>query len=196
MKHFRRSRASARGLTLVELLVSLVIGLVVIGAVLSTYLASGVSGRHGTALAQMTEDATVAINILRSQIAMAGFSQPYDVDTATGQLKRSYAGSAVIGCEGGFVDHKVALDTLKCKGGKGPDAIAVAYEADTGNTLPLSTGDPSDCLGQALPSVAAASPVPGYSLADNRFFLSSASEGAPPELYCLGNGGKSVPAPG
>ncbi|AKJ28136.1 PilW family protein [Caldimonas brevitalea] len=192
MTQFHRSARAAcmRGLSLVEVMISLVIGLIVVGAVLTTYL--GVSGgsRYGVALAQISEDATLAMNLLRSQIAMAGYGRPYAVGGPGGnQMLKAYNGEVIRGCEGGFTDPAVAggVGALTCVNNPAlPDAIAIAYEADTSNTVGVgSPAVPSDCLGNGLTLVPPVGAAPGYFLAENRFYL----DGAPPELHCKGSGG-------
>src|SRR3954470_22957219 len=66
--------ARQAGFTLVEVMVSLVIGLAVVSALIAAYVASFQSGRHNDAMVQMTEDATLALTVMRQQVAQAGFS--------------------------------------------------------------------------------------------------------------------------
>ncbi|WKB52419.1 PilW family protein [Eleftheria terrae] len=180
-----RLQLRQRGLSLVEVMVSLVIGLVVIGVVLSTYLGAGVGGRHSSAMAQITEDATVALNIMRAQIEMAGFSQPNAVDT-DGRWAKAYAGSAIFGCDKGFKDAKKSLQELiagGCNAEGSNDAIAIAYQADASTVVVTSDGTPADCLGQNLPLDG------GIYVAYNRFYVDTGADGVTPALYCRGNGG-------
>lgn len=179
-------RLRQRGLSLVEVMVSLVIGLVVIGVVLSTYLGSGVGGRHSSAMAQITEDATVALNIMRAQIEMAGFSQPNGVNADSGEWTRLYGGDAVVGCDKGFKTPEAkTIEELKgqCSDTGNSDAIAIAYQADASSVVLSSDSTPADCLGQKLTEAG------GYFLAYNRFYIDSADKGVTPALYCRGNGG-------
>ena len=61
-----------RGLTLVELLISLVIGLVVLAAGGAVYVYSGRSSRVSNVGTQLNEDGVLAMNFLQSQIRQAG----------------------------------------------------------------------------------------------------------------------------
>ena len=195
------------GFTLVELMVAMVIGLVVIGAVLATYLGSVGSGRGTTALGQITEDADIALRLLRTHLSMADFSRPYAA-TAGGGFTRILQGKVVgiFGCDGGFVSHTKenapgdadASDPLTCVGDTDPkkevvpDAVAVRYEADASNSYaPAATGIPTDCLGGKLPEPDPAPPVgvPAYYMADNRFIVSANS------LSCAGNGNTFTSSP-
>lgn len=202
------SRATNRGLSLVELMVALAIGLVVIGAVLVSYLSTSSNSQQSTSLAQMTEDATVALNLLRGQIATAGYSRPVGTITAINAsgknveiMNRLYKGfnndsnDFISGCDGAFSNVRAKdlnISELACVGGANaaadPDAIAVAYEADVSNTL-LSGTAPTDCLGQELLSRSEAGNT--YFVASNRFYIATDAETGLRELYCQGNGGGS-----
>ena len=61
-----------RGLTLIELMVSLVIGLILMIAAVSTYLGASGAGRVSEAQGRMNEDAQAALSILSQQLRMAG----------------------------------------------------------------------------------------------------------------------------
>lgn len=175
-------RAQA-GFSLVEAMVALTIGLVVVGAVLATYLSSSQGQRVQGARAQMDEDAQIALRLLSSELRQAGYSAPTGLQTS---------GSAH------FVRTAVANPLLEC--GAGPSASAgpcasrpasqtgtlalvVSYEATRSNTS-LADNAPSDCLGSSLGS---------SSVVTNRYFLSSASGLI--SLQCLGSALGSNGAP-
>lgn len=216
------TRRSIRGLSLVELMVALAIGLVVIGAVLVSYLSSSSNSQQSTSLAQMSEDATVALNVLRGQIAMVGYSRPIGTITATNSagnpvevLNRAYKGfnndsnDFITGCDGGlggFVDNRAKdlnISDLTCPtsatANTDPDSIAIAYEADVDNTFRVGTAPnevPSDCLGQELlPRTETGIAATTY-VASNRFFIGTNGTTGQRELYCQGNGGVPLPLPG
>ena len=177
------SRRRQVGFSLVELMISLVIGMVIIGAVFAAYLSSGTSSRASHALAQITEDATIALNVMRSSVAMVGYGTATSADTKTGKFVKRYAGVApkpgLVGCDNGFTDdsnkYSTPIETMACDAGDGDSAVAVAYEADTRNSVLSSDGVPIDCLGQKL-----ALNADGYYLAYNRYYVSGGA------LYCLG----------
>jgi type IV pilus assembly protein PilW len=91
------------------------------------------------------------------------------------------------------------LDALSsCGASTQPDSIAVNYEADKYNTIPTSTGLPTDCVGFSTPAVTATFPTgtatpttASFTVADNRFYVASVS--GVPSLYCKGNGGLTQP---
>lgn len=166
-------RHGVRGISLIEVLISMVIGLVVIGAVIVSYLGSGRAGRYQSAYSQMDQDAQIGLNLVSRELQLAGYSQPSSLDPATGILHYNMASNAVFGCDTGFADPRAA--TLACGTGTIP-AIEVVYEADVKNTVPTSGGIPTDCLGNGLAGVA---PF----IVHNRYFVQNGPSGRP-ELYC------------
>jgi type IV pilus assembly protein PilW len=202
-----------RGLTLIELMVSMVIGLILMITVVATYLGASGAGRVAEAQGRMNEDAQAALGILAQQLRMAGNNPKRPNYTAAAPRNPVY-GSAYVGspgtyflrgCDGTFSNITAAADipTLVCNagGGAAPDSIAISYEADAFNTIPTTAGVPTDCLGQALtqftPDVnqwngvsVVPLPVtaPGFAVADNRFYLANSAVTATPSLYCKGSG--------
>jgi len=175
----RSLRSRARGLSLVEVLISLVIGLVVVGAVLTSYLASGRTNRFQAAYAEMNENAQIGLGILSRDLLLAGYSQPTGVNGAGTGMSRNYSGRAVFGCNNGFVSPTavaVACAAAAVAPAVDQPAIEVIYEADITNTVP-NGGVPSDCLGASLTSLGT------YYLTHNRYYLAAGSTGRS-ELHC------------
>lgn len=161
-------------------MVSMVIGLVVIGAMFAAYVGTGVSSRNSRAQAQMTEDATIALNVLRSNIAATSYIVPSSAQSnATNGYRNAAANdgraASLTGCSAPFTDESVAITALACDA-DGPDAIAVRYDADAANSALNAAGEPLDCLGNTVPAVA------GVRSAYERFYVSNGS------LYCYGPG--------
>lgn len=130
----------AKGFSLIELMVSLVIGLIIAIAAVSAYLGSAGAGRVAEAQSRMNEDAQAALNILTQQLRMAGnnpvqagriaaFSHnpvydytylggsavPSDTSTFTLTTSNSRSDFTVRGCDGKFNAISTAggtLDTL------------------------------------------------------------------------------------
>ena len=180
----------SQGFSLVELMISLVIGMVVIGAVLAAYLGSGFSSRNSQAMSQMTEDASVALNVLRAQISMVGYSQPTGVNSSG--FTRAYNGVGLVGCDDmQFADLALGIDALTCVASAGSsDSIAIAYEADAFNSAVSSTGAPLDCLGNALSLPSGIT----YYLSYSRFYLDQPEGATAQSLYCRGPGNASAQA--
>jgi type IV pilus assembly protein PilW len=201
----RSPRNRNRGLSLIELLVSMVIGLVIMIAVVSAYIGASGATRVAEAQARMNEDGQAVLTILSQQLRMAGNNPKqadYDVSTPRNPVYNTVT-YIVRGCDGKFTDIAATdISTLACAGGGGPDAIAVTYEADRYNTVPTAGGAPTDCLGQALTVLTAtpkvwngAASVPTnvtYTVAENRFYVATSTAVVSPSLYCKGNGGASA----
>ncbi|MDE2402449.1 MAG: PilW family protein [Burkholderiales bacterium] len=173
-------------------MISMVIGLVIIGVVFANYLGSGAGKNSSNALSQMSEDATVALNYIRKQVTQAGYSHPYQVST-TG-LDRTYKGQAIFGCDGPF-DNQAApfIGELTCKTGGGTsDSIAVAFEADAQNSVMRNSGtQPGDCVGSGITATPSVGAIPSYYLAESRLYVNPSNS-----LSCQGNGQNSLPTTG
>lgn len=181
-----------RGVSLIEIMVSMVIGLVVVGAVLVSYLGAGVSGKQQSAYLQMTEDAQIAFSVIGRELMSAGYARPVTWIGGTSTFARTFTGgtpdNVVHGCDTGFADP--AANSLAC-GTSTSAAISVAYEADTVTTVVTASGLPSDCLGGTLTAqTTAVSPTVTVSfyVARNRYYVESSAAGVP-ELRCAPAGG-------
>jgi len=170
-----------RGLTLIELLISMVIGLVVVGAVIVSFIGSGRAGRYQAAIGQMNQDAQVALNLLAREVQMAGYISPGQTLGAPG----------VFGCDGtvGTVPFTspAATGPVTCGANTGTtvSALEVVYEADTYTTVPAGVSNlPSDCLGNQL-TIAGT-----IYIARNRFYIDTSSSGRR-ELHCASNTGNT-----
>ena len=202
-----------RGLTLVELLVSLTLGLLIVVATLAGYLGLSEAGRMSEAQARMDEDGQAALSVLTAHLRMAGSNpgRPYrSPSTRHNPLYPSPFGFAVRGCDGPFMNVATAasIQDLSCAPGasSSPDAISITYEADRHNTVAPSPGVlPTDCLGYPLTAFTATVTVvvpPGpetdteisYYAAENRFYIAPGQGGAP-SLYCKGSGAGSTAGP-
>lgn len=180
MKAMRSSRR-VRGVTLIELMISISIGLVVVAAVIVSFVGSGRAGRYQAALSQMNQEAQIGLNILSREVQLAGYVSPAQSLGTTPSL---------FGCDGTkgtagtpFVDP-AATAALTC----GPDtgttvsALEVVYEADIYNTVVVSAL-PTDCR---LTTSSSGAPY----IVHNRYFIDTGSgSGASgrPELYCASN---------
>lgn len=178
-----RSLGKQRGVTLVELLISIVIGLVVVGAVVVSFVGSGNAGRYQAALGQMNQDAQAALNLLSREVQMSGYISP-------GQ---TLGAPALFGCDGtsGAVPftNPAASGALTCGADTGSSkvsALEVVYEADTKTTVPASGGRPSDCQGNPL-TIAGT-----IYITRNRYFIDTSSSGRK-ELHCASAVSSSQP---
>lgn len=183
------------GVSLVELLVAMAIGLVMLGAILSIYMGTTVAGRQSDTVSRMGEDATIALETMARHIRMAAYSTPIlmaarNAATVNGQVVQladsNFAGAGIKGCDGGFSRTTDSWDNLVCTNSSTqPDGIAVRYEGDSFNTEAAGSISASDCLSQGVAQNAnsAADSSVQYALVESRFFVS-----ANKELSCAGNG--------
>lgn len=204
-----RARRKVRGLSLIEVLIALAIGLVVVAAVIVSFIGSGKAGRTQSALSQMNQDAQIGLNLLSREIQLAGYSAPasvtnpsgsvpavwvvsyHNLTTATGYVTATTA--YIFGCDAGT--NRIApfganprADPLVCGAVSGATSsgLSVVYEADAKNTVP-SGGVPTDCLGTALTSRTNDGGLTTYYIARNRYFIdvsSGVNSSGRPELYC------------
>jgi len=188
----RRAPARHAGFTLVEAMVALGLGLVVVGALVAAYLAAAQGGRHNDAMVQITEDATLALSVMRQQVAQAGFGVAHGT-AATGPVLHEFP--PVLGCEAAnFGDLQAGiLSPAACAGDGGsgaaaPDSLEVAYEASvlpgaaSNGILGGAAGDqPLDCLGNAFAPTHDGAKG-DYYLNDSKFYVAAGN------LYCHGPG--------
>lgn len=187
-RHRHRHRPGSRcvkGFSLIELMISLTIGLLITVAAFSAFMGASGASRMAEAQGRMNEDAQAALSILTQQLSMAGNNpdQPNRVDNSNPTLSSrrnpvylqsppssgftllpttfELSAFSIRGCDGQFSNITTAgnLDALTCAAGTStsPDSIAVSYEADKFNTVP-TTGLlplPTDCLGNALSTITA-----------------------------------------
>lgn len=199
---YRRSayaRRVQKGLSLVELMVGMTIGLFLLGAVGVIYVNTVTSSRAGTLESQMDEDAALALELLQQQIRLAGFSNVNVSGT------RLFPGQGVFGCNGdsgstsrgsSFTSNSTPFSVLTCNGGGSyPDSLAVRYEATVLNSQPVTTagGLPGNCAHEALNAWNALAAgegaiVNGIALADNRYYIANDVDGTP-SLFCQGRVG-------
>lgn len=213
MKPIRAARARCKGVTLIELMVSLVLGLVITISVINAYLGSSRAAQVADAQARMNDDAGAVLALLAAHVRMAGSNPERPLRPAEEARNPAYAAPggtafAIRSCDGGFGNASSAakVDDLTCATtATGPDAVAVTYEADTFNTAGLeAAGIPKDCMGRPLPPVPATvtmydpvSNVPGpvdiqYYVGESRFYVAFSADGVP-RLLCRGNGIASQP---
>lgn len=205
-----------KGFSLIELMISMAIGLIIVVASFSAYQGASQASKLAQAQGRMNEDAQAALAILTQQVGMAGHNpiQAGRTDAArrnpvygpTAYTTGSYIPSdfALRGCDGPFSNVMTAarIDELRCEDGA-TGSIAVSYEADQFNTVPTDRL-PTDCLGFELDKVTATFPAQDpsgeatsadYFVADNRFYIATAAPRATPSLYCKGNGQDSQARP-
>jgi len=177
------------GFTLVEAMVALALGLFVVGLASLVALQAARTARFGALGSQMNEEAALALDLLRHQLELAGFAEPRPGE------QPAQAGPFVWGCERGWgnpTGDRAAAGTC-AQGGKGSDAIAVLFEANTRNSpqLPASgqgAETPANCGNRGI------GVVNGRHLAEHRFHIGTDVD-QNPALYCLGRVGPGFGPP-
>lgn len=186
------SRAHVRGVSLIEILISMFIGLVVVGAVLVSYIGSGQTNKRQAAYAEMNENAQIALSIMRGDLLLAGYAQGTSVLDVAGvkSLGKTFSTRPIFGCVNGFAAAN-ETGVATCAVGAGTPAIEMSYEADVTNTVPTSAGNfPSDCLGNSLEHVEQTVAIGANSVTfyetHNRYYLAVTGTGtaARSELHC------------
>ncbi len=190
-KSAKLNQQKQKGFSLIELMVSMAIGLVVLGALIFTYLSSLKGNSNAQAQAQVSEDSQIALNIIAQNIRQAGFVSG---NVAGIDLTLGRGGFAFFGCDTGFANDTTAavpgktsagiaaanMSALTCNAASAANAngvaasFAVAYEADTNNTKQSTAGFVTDCNGYGLG-------VASGIVVENRFFLQNGT------LYCSGS---------
>lgn len=202
------------GRTLVEVMIAMTIGLAILLAVTSLFIANRQTFRTGDDKSRMEEEGRIAINLLAFHIRMAGYGSLRnanntetkdipDPETSGGVLtnrvlpsictnfsQECNTANAIRGCAGKLTEAGVALPNATTALGCTVDTshtLIVRYVADVDNAN-QSDAKPTDCLGTAL----ILSPT-GAFIAENRFFVQLNNNGVP-ELYCQGNGNTATGA--
>lgn len=195
LRIFKRSkvrdpRKLKRGVSLVELLVAMTVGLFLLGAIGSIYVSTSQSTRGSTQEAQMNEDATLALDILQQQFRLAGFSSLTGANN-----ERRFSGRPLFGCDGAFNNaNEPAFSGLVCANAvnsANPDTIVVRYEGNLQNSQSAG-GAPTNCIHEGITAwTTTANPgdgaAVGMTLAENRYFVApDANNNNVPSLTCNG----------
>lgn len=183
------ARHTQRGVTLIELLVGLAIGLVISLAAAALYLASNDSSKSVKALGDINETGKLALDSIGRELQKAGFFPAQYPSPPTMNVMGSFynpkdAGNqvfdfGVFGCDGGTYDPVAKACTAATAGE--PDGIVINYFAtpEFGNASLL--GNSNDCnrkpvSGDAANAVLAAASRPMY--VSNRYSLKAVSYNA------------------
>lgn len=209
-------KARQTGLTLVELLITLVLSLAVMAAAGKAYLATSQASRLAEARSRMSDEGMAALSILSQHIRLAGDNPVRPYRTAASQHNPMTTTLVIRGCDirfanGATVPMDAMPESLTCNhtaSSHAPAAVVVRYEADTVNTVPLADGiTPSDCVGTgvssttvALAVVTATSPVVitatsnvNVYVAENLFYAGTSTKIITPSLYCRSNRNSAQP---
>jgi len=193
MRRLQDLRTRQGGFSLIELLVSMTLGLVMLGALASLLSTSLQTNNQTSNSAQMTEEGGLALEFLARYVRMAGFSPPLANASGasvlvngvqTQAIESDFAGAGLRGCDGGFTDATAAWESLSCQAGSNP-SIALRFQGDLDNTEPSTDALPTDCLAQKITSKAPSiyDATREVTIVEARFTVNSNAE-----LVCGGNG--------
>lgn len=176
MKQFHSTRRQS-GFSLIELMISIAIGLIMIVFVTSLYVRSRGSYEVHDDNARLQQEGRIVMALIGRNLTQAGYGAPQAI--VAGALQTNFTGQALRACDAGFASP---TDTSApgCGAG-GKPAFEVSYVVNP--VVNTNIGAGVDCNGQAVPANAA-----GDLIVINRFYLATgAGEGQ--SLYCAGNGG-------
>ncbi|PUA16965.1 PilW family protein [Glaciimonas sp. PCH181] len=188
--HLRQS-----GITLIELLVSLLISFVLIAAVASLYLSSNASYQLNEDHLRLQQDGRYAMALMEGDLRQAGFGHLTAAGVSAAEIDRTdfvsaggQAGQGLRSCDFGFVNP--LNNKFNCKTGDGMAGFDVAYRVDN------LAG--TDCVGGKAGMIALPRSHPSYALSrqvavvSNRFFVATPSGANTTSLYCKGNSGNDL----
>ncbi len=209
------TKALEAGRSLIEVMISLVIGMVIVLALSSMFAANRQTYRTSDDKSRLDDEGRLALNLMAFHVRMAGYgsllstvesyvneNNAAGTQTLNTTLPAIYTNNsnengvsvnAIRGCAGGFADSAVDVNVLACKPGTASDAFLVRYVVDEFSANTDADGKPTDCLGSTLIQIPAApatsrkAPSGAHYLVENRFFVQM--NNGVPELYCQGNGG-------
>jgi type IV pilus assembly protein PilW len=139
LRAFRRSK-SAAGFTLIELMVAMLLGLIVIGGVVSVFLANQRSYRTNQALSDVQDGSRIAFEMMARDIRDAGLTGCGNTGRVANVLNSSSGtwwtnwGNAVHGYGSGTpaVDPALTVGTAATNQVSGTDSLQLLGAADTG----------------------------------------------------------------
>jgi type IV pilus assembly protein PilW len=185
----RRPSLRQGGFTLIELMISLVLGIVVIAAMLVMYTTGATATRYAAAQGQMNEDAQMALSVITQELRRSGNNpqHPFGVAPATATNDLGQGGWGLRACANGFTDNATILVSgLACNAaaiaGIGA-GLAIVHEGDLVSGRNTAGGLPMDCIGNGVAAQGVSIAGGNYYTMQARLFVGNNA------LWCLGSGG-------
>lgn len=125
------SRRRQRGLTLIEMMVSIALGLLILAAILQLFTASRQTYRLQQNVARMQENARIAVEVLQRSVRDAGFEPP---PASTAVLTCASADNCLLGGQNDLTSSQATSRGAR----QGSDTLTVRFRSD---------GNMSDCIG-------------------------------------------------
>jgi type IV pilus assembly protein PilW len=145
---FKNGARRQAGVGLVELLISMMLGLVIISALVIMYVGGGQALRNAQAQGQMNEDAQIALSVITHELRQAGYNPRRDAAASRNDLGQG--NWSLRACDTGFTSTTIdqpSVSGLMCNAGGGGFALAVVYEGDLSSGKNTAAGEPMDCIG-------------------------------------------------
>ncbi|QGZ62199.1 PilW family protein [Paraburkholderia acidisoli] len=174
MSAARRKPRRSPGHTLLELTIAVALGLVVVLGALAAYRSQRQAFAAATDAARVHDAGMNALTLIGEQLQMAGF--------VAAEVTAPLSGPAIFGCAAGRAVGTDAVPVCEALSNRS-DGVAVRYRGDAVSTWSATSGQATDCLGQAVGAA-------GSTEAEivNRFHAKASSSTGEPELYCEGSG--------
>jgi type IV pilus assembly protein PilW len=167
----KQIKSNQAGLSLVELLIALALGLLIIAAVGSVFLVARQGFQTTDDRSRIFENGRLAMDLIGRNIRIAGAPLINVADPGAAFTFLSPPG---------FLPLNSGASIQGIEGGAGPDSIAISYDSIDAYNAALLSG--ADCLGQAVPVDAN-----GFRKVVNTFAVAATEQ-----LTCQGNGGANV----
>lgn len=135
MKPLPSSRRRQRGLSLVEMMVSIALGLLILVAILQVFTASRQTYRYQQNISRMQENARIAIEILQRTVRDTGFEPP---PASSAQLVCATAAACLLGGSNNLTSSQATAAAAI----SGSDTLIIRIRSD---------GNATDCQGETLP---------------------------------------------
>lgn len=195
---------SSRGFSILELLIAMALGLLVLGAAMLSSAGMVVAGRQQRATREMTDDALLALSLIRRDLLMAGYVHPSAIAASRfAPADPVVHARAVFGCNHGFVNVRAAVGSASCapagststsasaaSSAARDDAIEINFEATSGNVDLSSDNRLTDCQGAKLEDPAAPGVLVPVATAEtryatsHRYFVNTPAKQTTPNLSC------------
>lgn len=165
---YQKSRIKMRGLSLIELMVSMVVGIFLIGGLSSVYLNTKTSDKMRSQISEMEENARTALMAMRQIISHAGYpseyslpiDKPFYVDAADIPNPTCRAG----GADNNLVKNRWILDekTENSAVAKRDTIVVVSMLDSPSNTSVGSASNiTQDCIGSVVEAQCSSDPIEG-----------------------------------
>lgn len=131
-----QSKKNQAGFTLIELMISMTLGIVVTGAIGVLFVNTNTSNRMQRGIASVQDGGRFATLFLREELQRAGWSGASLKAAEFGMLES--AGPHIVFTAMTTTTNSVANDPSTDGGANGDDSITIQYRSDTGNTSTCS----------------------------------------------------------